>query len=148
MPVDRLYPLQEVLKQTDEVSDLTGEKTCVGIMLFWNYRPRGNEYQYSNTIENVVSILDMLDPKRYRLSFCEYNPFHDIGEAETYPEYEAKKLLELAQTRHFEAKLFSSFGRDKQSACGMLGGKVPESFASEKWRELDNMAEIIIEELQ
>lgn len=148
MPVNRQFPMQEVLKQANEVSDLTGEKTCVGIMLFWNFRPRGSKIQYSNTIENVVPILDMLDPDRYRLSFCEYNPFHDIGEADTYPEHEAKKLLELAQSRHFEAKLFSSFGRDEQSACGMLGGKVPERIASEKWRELDNIAEKIIEELQ
>ena len=89
----------------------------------------------------------MLDPDRYRLSFCEYNPFYDIGEADTYPESEAEKLLELAQSRHFEAKLFSSFGRVEQSACGMLGGKVPERIASEKWSELDNMAEKIIEDL-
>ena len=65
MPINRLYPLKEVLKHADEVSDLTGERTCVGIMLFWNFKPRGNDFQYSNNVENVVSILDMLDPDRW-----------------------------------------------------------------------------------
>ena len=29
------------------------------------------------------------------------------------------------------------FGREKKSACGMLGGKEPDNIASQKWEELN-----------
>lgn len=146
MPVNNIYPMVEVLKQTDGVFDISKEKTCVGIMLFWNFRPRGIDFDYSNTEKEVASLLEMLDPQKYRLSFCEFNPYPDLGETEVYPLSEAEKLLALAKNRHFEAKLFSSFGRAEQTACGMLGGRAPERTASAKWKELDAEAEKLIDE--
>ena len=146
MPVNQKYPLLEVLKQTDDLYALTDEKVCVGIMLFWNFKAKGTVRSYSSTVDNVSQLLSLLTPDRYRLSFCEFNPSPEIGNADIYPETEAQRLLQLAKERGFEAKLFSSFGRDEQTACGMLGGKLPSHIASEKWKKLDAMADRLIEE--
>lgn len=146
MPVNNIYPLAEVLEQINGVFDISGDKTCVGIMLFWHFRPRSIDLDYSNTETEVASLLEMLDPLKYRLSFCEFNPYPDLGEAEVYPSCKAEKLMALVKSRRFEAKLFSSFGRAKQTACGMLGGRTPERIASAKWKELDAMAEKLINE--
>lgn len=146
MPINGIYPIQEVIAQANGLSKITGEKTCVGILLFWNYVSHDNGTPYSTTIETLAPLLDMLTPEEYRLSFCEFNPSPEIGKADVYPEKEAYKLLDYASKRHFEAKLFFSFGRDELTACGMLGGKTPEKDASVKWQELDSMAEQLINE--
>lgn len=144
MPIDRRFPLSDVLAEADEVADVTGEKTCVGVMLFWNFRPNNGTLVYSNTVNRVSSLLDKLNPDKYRLSFCEYNPAVDVGKADDYPKNEAEALVCLAKKKGFEVKFFSSFGRDELSACGLLGGKKPSRVASEKWRQLDALAEELI----
>lgn len=145
MPINKLYDYTESLKQLNRVIDVTGEKPCIGIMLFNNFSPKGSNFEYSNSISNVMNILEILNPEKCRLSFCEYNPDEVLGSAEEYPEIEAIQLLNEARERGFEAKLFSSFGREKQTACGMLGGKKPEHIASRKWKELDCYANCLIE---
>ena len=146
MPLNDIYSISEILKQANDVYSLTGEKTCVGVMLFWNYIATPNARPYSNTAETIIPLLERLDPDKYRLSFCEYNPSRETGHADIYPEEEAQRLLTVARERHFEAKLFSSFGRKELTACGMLGGKEPKRVASQKWQRLDAMAEELINE--
>lgn len=148
MPINNIYPMEEVIAQTDGVFALTKEKTCVGVMLFWNYKAQNSKEAYSTTIDTVEPLLDMLNPSEYRLSFCEFNPSSETGESEIYPEAEAQALLRYARERHFEAKLFSSFGREEFTACGMLGGKMTEKEPSTKWMKLDAIADkLIIESL-
>ena len=147
LPINEIYPLQDIIREADDIESITKEKTCVGIMLFWNFSPKGSNQTYSNTVENVLPLLDMLNPSAYRLSFCEYNITPDVAVAETYPECEKKKLMQAVQDRHFEAKFFSSFGQQEMTACGLLGGKQPDNYASEKWCSLDCMAENLIEKL-
>ena len=146
MPVNSIYPIEEVVAQTNGLSKLTKEKTCVGILLFRNYKAQNSKEPYSTTVETVKPLFDMLDPCEYRLSFCELNPSHEIGEADIYPEAEALALLRYAKECHFEAKLFASFGREELTACGMLGGKTPEKEPSSKWIELETIAEKLIVE--
>lgn len=140
MPINKLYPYREVIHQMNEVFDITHEKVCISIMLFWNFKAKGSDIDYSTTIENIMPIMNLLDPEKYRLSFCEYNPSEDVGTSDVYPQDEAERLLSEVKTRGFEAKLFSSFGQKELTACGLLGGKTPEKTASEKWRELENYA--------
>ncbi len=144
MPINKVYPYLESINYLDDVFSLTKEKICVGMMLFWKFMPKNRNITYSTTIENVQSVLDLLNPEKYRLSFCEFNPSEDIGSACTYPQEEAERLLDFAIKRGFEAKLFSSFGREKMTACGLLGGKKPDNMASDKWREFDIFAEKLI----
>ena len=148
MPINKIYPYYEVIRVMDGLFSITKEKICIGVMLFWNFKAKGCSLEYSTTIDNVMQILDILDPQKYRLSFCEYNLSDDIGSAYAYPQGEAEQLLSMALSKGFEAKLFSSFGQLEMTACGMLGGKSPNHSISEKWRELDHFAEELINKHQ
>lgn len=137
MPVNRIYPIRESIALMKDIRNKTGEKPCIGIMLFHNFTAKNKVHHYTNDISNVLPILELLNPDDFRLSFCEYNPIEEIGVSEPYGYDEAMKIIELVQERGFEAKYFSSFGREKKSACGMLGGKEPDNIASQKWEELN-----------
>lgn len=147
MPINEIYPLQEVINEAEDVISFTNEKTCVGILLFWNFKTKGSTQTYSNTVDNVLPLLDMLNPSAYRLSFCEYNATPDVADAETYPECEKQRLMKAILNRHFDAKFFSSFGQQELTACGLLGGKQPDCQVSEKLLSLDTMAEELINKL-
>ena len=140
MPINRIYPIQESISLMKDIRKRTGEKPCIGIMLFNNFSSKNGICNYKNDVNAVLPILDLLDPEDYRLSFCEYNPIEEISESAPYCYDEARKVIEIAQGRGFEAKYFSSFGKEKKSACGMLGGKEPDNIASQKWKELNARA--------
>ena len=145
MPINAIYPYHESLSVLNSVYDVSHEKPCVGIMLFNGFQPADSDVVYSNTVEEVLSIVKELDPQKSRLSFCEFNPSPELGQALTFPSDKARELLEAVTSVGFEAKLFSSFGQKEQTACGMLGGKEPSHSASSKWKELDEMANKLVE---
>ncbi|RGH94773.1 hypothetical protein DW708_08675 [Ruminococcus sp. AM27-11LB] len=144
MPIDRIYPYGEVIKAIDDISDITGEKPCIGIMLFNQFSPKSQRFNYTNSKKNVLDIINRLNPQKCRLSFCEYNSTDDLGKAEVYSRKEVEELLYEVQKRGFETKYFSSFGQDKKAACGMLGGKEPEYDISDKWQKLSELADKLI----
>lgn len=144
MPIDAIYPLKESIDLINSIYDVSGEKPCIGIMLFYQYCPTGKKIQYTNSPEKVIEIIRQLNPKKCRLSFCEYNSSSELGSAETYPRGDAEQLLKMVFDLGFEAKFFSSFGKEKQTACGMLGGKEPENRVSIGWKQLEKMADELI----
>lgn len=148
MPINKIYPLTDVVKEAEDMAYITGEKTCVGIMLFWNFITKGSTNTYSNTVENVIPLLHLLNPAAFRLSFCEYNTSSDVGKSEVYPNNERENLMNMVQEHGFEVKFFSSFGQEELTACGLLGGKEPNNKVSEKWHRLDAMAEELIDRLK
>lgn len=144
MPINKKYPFNSVLQAMDDVAALTGEKPCVGILLFQEYHPCNNNYVCTNDKKKIQSIMKELDPEKFRLSFCQFNDSPNVGVANVFSDHAANEILEFARDQGFEAKLFSSFGREKSSACGMLGGKSPEQNISEKWLKLEVKAEEMI----
>lgn len=144
MPINKVYPYGESITALEDIVDISGEKPCIGIMLFHNFMAKGKNVNYTNSLDNVMEIIDTLDAKKCRLSFCEYNGSEEIGRAEIYSSEMAKKLLAEVQKKGFEAKLFSSFGQSEKAACGMLGGKKPQFCSSRKWNELNNYADELI----
>lgn len=144
MPINEIYSYKESLESLNRIFQISGEKPCVGIMLFKDFTPKGKNYRYSNSIENILTIIRDLDPDKCRLSFCEFNPSEELGKASEYPQELAEKMLNMVREMGFDAKLFSSYGREKQTACGMLGGKEPDRKVSSKWLELDNYANELI----
>lgn len=146
MPVNKVYPVEEVLHEVEKVYAISGEKPCVGILLFNHFTKKNVIQDYSNDIEEVKKIMRILNPQLVRLSFCEYNPVFEEDRFASDSDVEAESILRLAHKYGFEAKLFSSFGREKRSACGMLGGKKPDVLASSKWKLLENKAIQLVEE--
>ncbi len=144
MPIDNQYSYKLVLDQLDEIVDITGEKPCVGIMLFKNFIPKGKTMAYSNDIFHMQTIADELNPRRVRLSLCEFNASIDTGVSDGWDYEESQILKRVFENKGFEVKLFSSFGQEKNAACGTLGGKAPENKSGDKWKELEKYAEELV----
>ena len=144
MPIDSRFSYRESLDALSEISGISGEKPCVGILLLNQFTPQNTGNTYTTDFDNVREILHELNPNQVRLSFCEFNGSQDLGTFDLYEETLSKKILKYAQGMGFEAKLFSSFGKEEVTACGMLGGREPKKYRSEKWMELEQKAEEII----
>lgn len=144
MPINKQYPYKLVINQLQDIIDITGEKPCVGIMLFNQFVPKGQREAYSNNISQMESIANDLDPSRVRISLCEFNSSIDTGESDSYTYEESMALKDVFEKRGFEVKLFSSFGREKDAACGTLGGKLPDYPIGEKWKRLEQEAEELV----
>lgn len=144
MPIDGMFSYKESLEEINKIYDISGEKPCIGILLFNRFNPKGTTYHYSNTKEEILAIIRELNPDKCRLSFCEYNPSSELGEALLFPTELAQEILNTAQSEGFEAKLFSSFGQQEKTACGLLGGSEPSHLASSKWKKLDEMANELV----
>lgn len=106
MPIEKRWSYKESLYAMKDMYSLTGEKPCVGILLFKNFQPNCKAYTYSNDFKNIKKIIADLDPQIHRLSFCTYNSADDICRSAPYPTEEAEQILGYAQSLGFEAKLF------------------------------------------
>jgi adenine C2-methylase RlmN of 23S rRNA A2503 and tRNA A37 len=144
MPIDTRFPYKKSLVELSEIVSVSGEKPCIGILLLNNFTPPSTNEGYTTTMESIEEILDELNPALFRLSFCEFNGYIDLGTFNTYDSSLGNEILSYAKSLGFEAKLFSSFGKAEITACGMLGGKQPDNIPSEKWFQLEQQAEQII----
>lgn len=144
MPINKLYPIEDVVNVAREVKGISGEKPCIGILLFRNFSKHGVIEDYTTDKDEFMEILAMIDPNLFRISLCEYNPIKNLDNADEYPIKQMMELVSIAQGKGFETKCFSSFGREKDTACGMLGGKEPECIASEKWKRLEEEAKKLV----
>lgn len=144
MPIDEKYSYHSVLDSMQDINFLSGEKPCIGILLFNEYSPRNSSTSYTNDLSHIKEILHCIDPERFRISFCEFNACDDVGTSRIYEQTNANSILEYAIKNGYESKLFSSFGKEESTACGMLGGKEPFEQAGLKWLELEKEAERLI----
>lgn len=148
MPINTLYPYEEVIDLLNKVQSVTGEKPCIGILLFPYFSPKNINATYNSDVSSIADILSILNPEKVRLSFCELNMTSDVGNALEYPQDIAQKVLSIAKSMGFEAKLFSSFGKKEFSACGMLGGKEPDILiANSKYIELEKQAVSLVDKI-
>lgn len=146
MPINKIYNYKIVLNELYKVKNITGEKPCIGILLFPKFSPLDKSLVYSNNIMNIENILKELDPSKVRLSFSELNVTNDIGKSKHFDENNIKKIINLASAMGFESKYFSSFGQKEYSACGMLGGKKRLIPVNENIKKLETEADLIIKE--
>lgn len=146
MPINTIYPYQKLLGDISQIISVSGEKPCVGILLFNNFRPKNSIESFTTDISTITEMLSQLNPEKVRISFCEFNSSPDLGETDIFDPELSIKILKYALSKGFEAKLFSSFGKEEITACGMLGGGSPNSLPKDKWFSLEKDAEIIIEQ--
>lgn len=144
MPIETKFPYLDSLTVLSDIRSVAGEKPCIGILLFKNFIPANTNTVYSTDFNCVEKILHELDSSKFRLSFCEFNGSPDLGTFEPYDSQTRDQILLYAKKLGFEAKIFSSFGKNEITACGMLGGKKPSKLPSQKWIDLEHQAENII----
>lgn len=145
MPIEKKYPFLDVIRCMEDFVDICGEKPCIGIILFNHFQPSyGKRIDYTNDLNEIKKILSYINPRKFRLSFCEFNNSIDVCKSKEYDYHLAFDILNYAKDLGYEAKLFSSFGKEEKAACGMLGGKNAEFAASSKLINLEAKTEELI----
>lgn len=131
MPVDSEYSYLDFIKickmfyETQKEIHGYAEKIGVGLLMFKNFIPivrAGEVTPLSTTLDTkqLELILEELDPEIFRIDLSDFNHTSVTESSEEMSNEEAHALLECAEELGFEAKIFSSFGRDRHSGCGML----------------------------
>lgn len=96
--------------------------------MFKDYCNGNNPNHYSTNEDEIDRIIALLDPDVCRISLCEFNQCENVGSnAEVSPE-EANRLVQRLEDSGFQVKLFASFGKQENTACGLLGGTAPEKY--------------------
>jgi adenine C2-methylase RlmN of 23S rRNA A2503 and tRNA A37 len=145
MPIENIYSHGEIIKRLPRIRELTGEKVCVGILMFKDYCNGDSLRHYFTNEEEIARIAAMLDPEVCRISLCEFNQCDNVGtNAEVSPE-EASRLASMLENKGFQVKLFASFGKQENTACGLLGGTAPDQGVDDSMRARYSRAVAIIE---
>ena len=145
MPIENMYSHKEIIKRLPRIHKLTGEKPCVGVLLFKDYCHGGSLKNYSTDEEEMERIAWLLDPAVCRISLCEFNPCDSVGtNGEVSPE-EAAGLAAQLESKGFQVKLFASFGKQENTACGLLGGTAPDQTVDASMRARYSRAAALIE---
>ncbi len=143
MPINGMYDYGQILKKLPILHELMQEKPCVGVLLFKNYT-NGDCKNYTTSMEEIERVIAVLDPKVCRISLCEFNPCDCTGTNDAVQPEEADKYVQRLREAGFEVKLFASFGRQENTACGLLGGTFPDFPSDEKFQErLERAKELI-----
>lgn len=145
MPIERIYNHKEIIKRLPRLQELTGEKPCVGVLMFKNYCNGNGPKHYSTNEEEIQRIISLLDPDVCRISLCEFNPCDNVGTNDEVTPEEAAHLVHLLEDKGFQVKLFASFGKQENTACGLLGGTAPENPVDAAAMALYSRASMLIE---
>ncbi len=143
MPINVMYNYKEILARLPILHELTQEKPCVGVLLFKNYT-HGECKNYTTDLEEIQRVAAVLDPKVCRISLCEYNTCDCAGTNEQVQPEEAQAYVDYLRNAGFEVKLFASFGKQENTACGLLGGTYPDFPTDEALQERYERAKKII----
>jgi adenine C2-methylase RlmN of 23S rRNA A2503 and tRNA A37 len=121
MPINKIFPFERFLSKSNTIANITKEKIAIGILLFENFKPRHSDKILIHSTEDYIEeILEKLDPRIHRIDLCDVNMNTTISKQHEVSNEKARKLLNLVRKKGFEGKLFSSFGANKESGCGML----------------------------
>lgn len=131
MPIETEYGYQDFIHCCEDFFRVEKEmfgvadKIGVGLLMFKKFVPSvraGEVAPQSTTLDTkqLTLILKELDPEVFRIDLSDFNHTSVTEQSEEISNEEAHELLTCAESMGFEAKIFSSFGRDRHSGCGML----------------------------
>jgi adenine C2-methylase RlmN of 23S rRNA A2503 and tRNA A37 len=145
MPINELYDFKDIIRRLPILQNLTGEKPCVGVLIFKDYCNKNNPQHYYTNEDEIERMANLLNPEICRISLCEFNPCDNIGTNSVVSHDEASRLVKKLEIKGFEVKLFASFGKQENTACGLLGGTMPDQPADETILSRYSKASSIIE---
>lgn len=119
MPINKLHDYREAIKYCKALYQLTKEKIGVGILMFDQYQPNGGK-SYTLTPERLSKILAELDNDVFRIDLCAVNQTSAGKQKHQLSNQSAGILFDVVKQAGFEGKIFTSFGDNQQSGCGML----------------------------
>ena len=148
MPINLLYPLEEVIKESEEYAKLTGKKVVVNFMMLKEANLMGCGPFTSTSPEQAVNFTKILNPKYHRVILCEYNADPSVGDNKDISPEELAVLENIFLATGFEVKKFVAFGKKNKLACGLLGGKATPNLKPEEVDSVFNKAVDLINEFQ
>lgn len=119
MPINETNDYRETLEYCKALYQITREKIGVGILMFDRYQSPGIKSR-TLTTSRLEKILSVLDNDVFKIDLCSVNKTTIGKQRHQLSNEAATKLYETAEKRGFEVKLFSSFGDNQSSGCGML----------------------------
>ena len=120
MPIDNIYPYKQTLLKAKEIYEITGEKMAVGVLLFSSFSTNNTDLDFTISKNYLNKILNSLDNRYHRIDLCDVNNNRSIKHQSQVSNEYAHRLLYFVKNNGFAAKLFSSFGSEENSGCGML----------------------------
>lgn len=126
MPVNDEYDYKRFIKECTRFHAETGEKIGAGILMFNRYRfvdKAGKERHFTLTPKRLEKMLQLLDKDVFRIDLCDVNKTSNENQLALSNE-EANKLFDIVKSKGFEGKIFSSFGEQEHSGCGMLSSSL------------------------
>ena len=142
MPVNTQFNYADFLTWCKKYFETVKEKIGIGLLMFENFKPvlrmgEVNFEPYTLSQDNLKRILEKLDPEIYKIDLCDLNKVSVIDKWKCVKNEDAEKLLEVSKDMGFETKIFSSFGSNQHSGCGMLRSEyVDVDEDGEKTKEL------------
>lgn len=123
MPINNLFPLEDVIKASENYAKATGAKVVVNFMMLKNASLMGVEPFNTASAEQALNFVKILNPKYHRVILCEYNADEKIGRNDDISPEEVDALGDIFSANGFEVKKFVAFGKKNKLACGLLGGE-------------------------
>jgi adenine C2-methylase RlmN of 23S rRNA A2503 and tRNA A37 len=121
IPVNSIYPFEDVLKVSELYYKCTGEKISIAILMFQNFLKKGDARTIFITNKALLdNITKYLNPEIHRINLLEFNVCEKVGKDHIYPRHLQDDLANHLRNKNFETKLFSSFGSNQFAGCGLL----------------------------
>lgn len=119
MPINYDYNYLDFIKACAKLREVSGEKIGVGVLMFKEYRYKKNVPPYTLSSEKLKGLLNQLDKDIFKIDLCTLNT-PSFGSQKPMSYESAQRLLDVVRQQGFEGKIFSSFGENVNSGCGML----------------------------
>lgn len=119
MPINADYNYADFIEACTKFREVSGKKIGVGILMFKEYRYKREADPFTLTQKKLKEILSKLDKDVFRIDLCTLNK-PSFAEQKTMSYEIAQKLLDIVKQEGFDGKIFSSFGENVSSGCGML----------------------------
>lgn len=125
MPINEMDNYKDIIEYCKILYHVTHEKVGVGVLMFDDFHADGVARR-TLTEDRLEKILSVLDNEAFRVDLCSVNRT-SVGEQRHQLSNEtATKLRSIAESKGFEVKLFTSFGDNQKSGCGMLNSCIDD----------------------
>lgn len=133
MPINNDYNYKDFIYKCSKFREVSGEKIGVGILMFNEYQYQKNAVPYTLNPDKLIKTLEILDKDIFKIDLCTLN--NTKSSKQKPVSYEtAQNFLDIVINQGFEGKIFSSFGENVHSGCGMLNSNLDE----EQFQEIGN----------
>ncbi len=113
MPINQTYPIEKLIKATDEFSKKTNKRVSFEYVLIKNINDKP---------EHAEELAKLLQKKLAHVNLLIYNP-HEFADFEKPDEKTVKTFKQILDNNNIECSIRKSLGDNIDGACGQLSGK-------------------------